>query len=1208
MKQKLLKFAVVLLMLVCYQPLAAQYFDTGIDSTRWYQMTGNAVTLVDSAASDTIFGPFNIGFPFTFAGEQYTQFCTNKWGLVKFGSSGSDGWDVSQAANAPGVVAYGNHQGDLPLKCVSYEVFGTSPNRTAVYEFLYYRSIRYGTTNRVYTSRYQVQLMEANNHICVVYDTISWSTFWSLMSDISVGASSGQEYFFISDNSPVFQSGVVRSHPESHRYYEFLMPTAVTIGDLTYRDDSRTTIISCNPNVRSVVIPNTVVTIGAHAFENCYNLTSVTIPNSVVDIWDYAFSNCSSLSELVIPNSVANIGNNAFSRCVSLTELVLPNSVSNIGSGAFSQCSAITTLSIGDNDITAPQVATTIGGNAFAECYSLSSISWKDNIVAIGGGAFNRDTSLTCFSTPDSLAVLGENCLAGCFNIKVLTFGEKLYSYNASDSIFVDTIFFNNPSASTDRNMLSILSRLGNRETALIVPCGALDSYRQDGFGGYGTFGRLMSRCSSVVITTATSDTCMIAVPIWCNAPYTISHTNNGDVRLPSRYDLGPYYYEPGEKVVLYARPVKHSGPGLFDSHTAEAMADYWSNGSVGAFTTFIADTSDTIVANVIRTAYAVLDTNNVHAPIKVYGSTSYIDNKAQYYFLSDSTATIFSSGLWVAGLAGDSIFTATDRYSLPCENDYTPGPYQEDGTMLRWDSLSWSHVWKVGRNQIDYHISNVGNLDYEMDSDLANWPGPFVDIDGDSIYTPLRGDYPLIRGDQAAFAIFNDNVPSSLSNRHANPGRYDTIFENTNPMGLEIHMLAYEFNDTSEALNNTMFVNYKIYNKSHRTYKDCYFGMFTDFDLGYLLDDFIGCDVKRGLSYAYNGDDEDGPGRGAFAGVPPAQGVAILGGARIQADGVDNPKVDIEKMRTFYLTELQRYANGNGYDTVAITHDADSYYPNAWYFEPGDTFGNSSINGMNFGNGIVDDERLGMTNHMYYNNSLDPILGEPVQSYHHFNYTRSLRKNGSPIYHGVDNNSSVIDNSIATPTTFMYPGDTDPLHWGTNGVIPSVLPNDWSEITSQNTPGDRRTLSSSGPFTFRSGEMQEFDLAFISAKAENGTALTSVELLQKYTDDIRNMFYQNTTSSGKTFAYIPQSGTSVNIEQVEYKPSIKLYPNPAKGFVTIETNAPDHQIVRLFNSLGAEVSQHSLSNGKVTIDLRNLPSGIYYIRCNGTTNKLVKR
>ena len=62
----------------------------------------------------------------------------------------------------------------------------------------------------------------------------------------------------------------------------------------------------------SVTIPNSVTSIGNHAFRYCFGLTSVTIPNSVTSIGDEAFYDCSGLTSVTIGSGVTSIGNNAF--------------------------------------------------------------------------------------------------------------------------------------------------------------------------------------------------------------------------------------------------------------------------------------------------------------------------------------------------------------------------------------------------------------------------------------------------------------------------------------------------------------------------------------------------------------------------------------------------------------------------------------------------------------------------------------------------------------------------------------------------------------------------------------------------------------------------------------------------------------------------------------------------------------------------------
>ena len=73
-------------------------------------------------------------------------------------------------------------------------------------------------------------------------------------------------------------------------------------------------------------------------------------------------------------------------------------------------------------------------------------------------------------------------------------------------------------------------------------------------------------------------------------------------------------------------------------------------------------------------------------------------------------------------------------------------------------------------------------------------------------------------------------------------------------------------------------FYNYKIINRSTLPLSDVYFGQWVDPDLGYYLDDYVGCDVSLGLGICYNGDAEDEEAQG-YGFNPPAIGVDFFQG-----------------------------------------------------------------------------------------------------------------------------------------------------------------------------------------------------------------------------------------------------------------------------------------------------------------------------------------
>ena len=134
-----------------------------------------------------------------------------------------------------------------------------------------------------------------------------------------------------------------------------------------------------------------------YAFCSCYSLTSIIIPNSVTSIGDYAFYFCTSLTSITIPDSVTSIGNSAFHYCGSLTSITIPDSVTSIGNDAFYNCDSLTSITIGNS-------VTSIGSHAFRNCDSLTSITLPDSVTRIGSYAFYNCSSLTIINFEGTVA------------------------------------------------------------------------------------------------------------------------------------------------------------------------------------------------------------------------------------------------------------------------------------------------------------------------------------------------------------------------------------------------------------------------------------------------------------------------------------------------------------------------------------------------------------------------------------------------------------------------------------------------------------------------------------------------------------------------------------------------------------------------------------------------------------------------------------
>ena len=123
-------------------------------------------------------------------------------------------------------------------------------------------------------------------------------------------------------------------------------------------------------NIESIVIPNSVESIGNKALYYCESLESIIIPNSVKSIGKYAFYECKSLTSIKIPDSVKIIKNFAFAWCRSLESVIISDSIKSIGHDAFYYCKNLKSIEISDS-------VKWIGYDAFGYCESLKSLSFK---------------------------------------------------------------------------------------------------------------------------------------------------------------------------------------------------------------------------------------------------------------------------------------------------------------------------------------------------------------------------------------------------------------------------------------------------------------------------------------------------------------------------------------------------------------------------------------------------------------------------------------------------------------------------------------------------------------------------------------------------------------------------------------------------------------------------------------------------------------
>jgi hypothetical protein len=512
--------------------------------------------------------------------------------------------------------------------------------------------------------------------------------------------------------------------------------------------------------------------------------------------------------------------------------------------------------------------------------------------------------------------------------------------------------------------------------------------------------------------------------------------------------------------------------------------------------------------------ASADLHVNNVRARIHSGGDMWWdLHGDPKYEIPKGSGShSIFAGAIWMGGYDdNDQLHLMAQRFRQVGIDAFT-GPLITSGAeqgstdmatcreydkifeLFREDVIEFRAWWECSQNP-DCNTEEYFP-GYVVPQSILNWPAhgpqggysyylaPFYDMNDDGVYNPYDGDFPYyefpedditdnpdcldtrnlapkLYGDQTLWWVYND-----AGNEHTETGG--------EPLGVEIHAQAFAYADQG-VLNDQTFYQYNLINRSTNVYHDFRVGLWTDVDVGGANDDYIGCDVERGLGYMYNGDDfdDDYQGNSGYGVNPPAVGFDFVSGLFQDINTNDDP------------------SNWDTIDGVRVLDCSKA------------DFMNGNINGQNFADGIVDNERWGMNHFIYLQTYFyGPGLFDFSAS-DYYNVLKSMFLDGSEMYYGGTGHQS-WGGDPNVEANFMYPGNptTDQCGWGQNGQVMGG----WSEELVGNPSDDRRFVMSMEAITLQPGETNNFTVATIWARGNSG-AYSSVEKLKKVDDVVQAMF-----------------------------------------------------------------------------------------------------
>ena len=173
-----------------------------------------------------------------------------------------------------------------------------------------------------------------------------------------------------------------------------------------------------NCNFTKVVLPNSVTTIGANAFQDCSSLEEINLTDNITKLGEQAFTNCEKLttfnSNNTLPKKLTSVGNNVFANDKALKSIILslqgnnPN-VFESATGIFQNCTALEKITIGSGVAKIPVSAFVNAGTSEGNTGVVVTFS-KDFVQVLAsafeGVTFAKDSTID-FSQCNALAGIG---------------------------------------------------------------------------------------------------------------------------------------------------------------------------------------------------------------------------------------------------------------------------------------------------------------------------------------------------------------------------------------------------------------------------------------------------------------------------------------------------------------------------------------------------------------------------------------------------------------------------------------------------------------------------------------------------------------------------------------------------------------------------------------------------------------------------------
>lgn len=247
-----------------------------------------------------------------------------------------------------------------------------------------------------------------------------------------------------------------------------VIPSTIVVDGVEYSVTKIDKYAFYRSKISFISLPNTIESIGEHAFDGCNSLEKIILPGKIDQISKYCFAGCANLKSIEIPdgikyvnegafeysglksinlpNSVISIGDFSFSDAKSLESINIPDNCNNLGIAILRNSPAMNTINISDNHpyfilsdnilytkdyskilyclpfysgkLIINEKTSIIGVSAFFGCSKIKEIEFNEGLELIDVGAFSYCTRLQKINLPKGLSSIGNSAFEGCSSLQ----------------------------------------------------------------------------------------------------------------------------------------------------------------------------------------------------------------------------------------------------------------------------------------------------------------------------------------------------------------------------------------------------------------------------------------------------------------------------------------------------------------------------------------------------------------------------------------------------------------------------------------------------------------------------------------------------------------------------------------------------------------------------------------------------------------------